>query len=186
MQMNRGKGANKRTLQDGIWTDLLLLEEILERLAGITRARNVLGGNSRAVLGSRRRRIFFDGRAEFVKSAIVPLIFAGNAFGNGLHAFKARGRIKVRTLFAGVELETAFRALPLGIESLLQNRAAIRTTRARDGAHHSRRPRPNLFLSRMAFGRPFLFFLGLFGAHVAPLLILPLQWEPPGENYIIR
>lgn len=115
----------KRTLQEGMWTDFLLFEEILERLAGVTRARNMLSGNRRAVLGSRRRRIFFDGGAEFVKSAIVPLVFAGNAFGNGLHAFKARGRIKVRALFAGVELETAFRAFAFGIESLLENRAAI-------------------------------------------------------------
>jgi hypothetical protein len=164
----------------------LLLKKILERLAGVAGARNVLGGNSWTRLGSRRRGIFFDGRAKFVKPAIVALILAGNTFENRLHAFKSRRRVEVRALFAGVKLESAFRAFAFGIETLLQDSAAIGTSRARDGANHTRRPRPDLFLSRMAFGRPFLFLLGLFGAHVAPLLILPLQWEPPGENYIIR
>jgi hypothetical protein len=164
----------------------LLLEQILERLAGVARARNVLGGNGRARLGSRGRGIFFDRRAKFVKPAIVSLILAGNAFGNGLHAFKSRGRIKVRALFAGVELESAFRTFAFRIEPLLQNSTAIRASRPRDGADHPRCSRPDLFVSRMALGRPFLFFLGLFGTHVAPLLILPLQWEPPGETYIIR
>jgi len=164
----------------------LFLKKILERLAGVAGTRNVLGGNSWTRLRSRRRGIFLDGGAKFVKSAIVLLILAGNAFGNWLHAFKSRGCIEVRALFAGMKLETTFRAFAFGIESLLQNRSAIRTSRARDGADHSRRPRPDLFLSRMAFGRPFLFLLGLFGAHIAPLPILPLQWEPPGENYIIR
>ena len=146
----------------------------------------MLGGNSGTRLRSRRRGIFFDGGAKFVKPAIVLLILAGNAFGNRLHAFKSRGRIEIRALFAGVKLETAFRAFAFRIESRLQNGAAIGTSRASDRADHSRRPRPDLFLSRMAFGRPFLFLLGLFGAHIAPLPILPLQWEPPGENYIIR
>jgi hypothetical protein len=164
----------------------LLLKEILERLAGVAGARNVLGGNRWSGHGSRRRGILFDGCAEFVKPAIVPLILAGNAFENRLHAFKSRGRVEVRALFAGVKLESAFRAFAFRIETLLQNSSAIGTSRARDGADHARRPRSDLFLSRMAFGRPFLFLLGLFGAHVAPLLILPLQWEPPGENYIIR
>src|SRR6202007_2289724 len=102
----------------------------------------------------------------------------GNPFGNSLHGCQSRGRIEVRALLAGMKFESAFRAFALGIETLLQNRAAIRTSRPRDGADHSRRPRSDLFLAWMAFGRPFLFFLGLFGAHVAPLLILPLQWEP--------
>jgi hypothetical protein len=38
-----------------------------------------------------------------------------------------------------------------------------------------------LLLPGMAFGRPFLFFLGLFGAHVAPLLILPIQGNLQGR-----
>lgn len=103
----------------------LFLKKILERLAGVAGARNVLGGNSWTSLGSRRRGIFLDGGAKFVKPAIVLLILAGNALGNRLHAFKSRGCIEVRALFARVKLETAFRAFALRIESLLQNSAAI-------------------------------------------------------------
>ena len=164
----------------------LFLEQILERLARVARARNVLGGNGGSCLGSRGRGIFFNRRAKLIKPAIVPLILAGNAFGDGLHAFKSRSRVKVCALFAGVELESAFRALAFRIETLLQNGSAIRTSRSCNGADHARCSRPDLLVARMALGRPFLFLLGLFGTHVAPLLILPLQWEPPGENYIIR
>src|SRR5258705_9425864 len=103
----------------------LFLKKILERLAGVAGARNVLGGNCRTRLRSRRRGIFFDGGAKFVKPAIVLLILAGNSLRNRLHAFKSRGRIKIRALFAGVKLESAFRAFAFRIESLLQNSAAI-------------------------------------------------------------
>ena len=103
----------------------LLLKEILECLSSVAGTRNVLGGNSWTRLGSRRRRIFFDGRAKFVESAIVLLILAGNTFENRLHAFKSRGRIEVRALFAGVKLESAFRAFAFRIETLLQNSAAV-------------------------------------------------------------
>jgi hypothetical protein len=36
-----------------------------------------------------------------------------------------------------------------------------------------------LILSRVAFRRPFHFFLGRVGTHVALLVILPLQRKPP-------
>ena len=103
----------------------LLFKEILECLSSVAGARNVLGGNRWSRLGSRRRGIFFDRRAKFVKPAIVLLILARNAFGNRLHAFKARGRVKVGALFAGVKLESAFRAFAFRIETLLQNSAAV-------------------------------------------------------------
>src|SRR5258706_10587549 len=104
---------------------ILFLKKILERLAGVAGARNALGGNSWTRLRSRRRGILFDSGAKFVKLAIVLLILAGNAFGNRLHAFKSCGRIEVRALFAGMKLESAFRAFAFRIESLLQNSAAI-------------------------------------------------------------
>lgn len=124
MQIQRIPDARKNNWIEGS-TINLLLKEILERLAGVARARNVLGGNSGTGLRGRRRRIFFDGRAKFVKSAVVLLILAWNALGNRLHAFKARGCIEVRALFARVKLEPAFRALAFWIEALLQNSAAI-------------------------------------------------------------
>ena len=57
----------------------------------------------------------------------------------------------------------------------LQHGAAIRTSRSRDGADHTRRSGSDLILMRPAFRRALLFLLGLVGTHVAPLLILPLQ-----------
>src|SRR6266404_1983461 len=103
----------------------LFLKKILERLAGVAGTRNVLGGNSWTRLRSRRRGIFLDGGAKFVKSAIVLLILAGNSLGNRLHAFQSLRRVEIRALFAGVKLESAFRAFAFRIESLLQNSAAI-------------------------------------------------------------
>src|SRR3977135_2288692 len=163
----------------------LLLKEILERLAGIAGARNVLGGRRWSRSGSRRSSILFNRGAKFVEPAIVALVLAGDAFRNRLHAFKPRGRIKISALLAGVQLESALRALSFRIESRLQNGAAIGTSRASDRADHARCSRSDLFLTGMAFGRPFLFFLGLLGTHVATLLILPLQGNLRGVNSII-
>ena len=160
----------------------LLLKEVLEGLAGVARTGNVLGGSGRSRNGSRRRRIFFNRRAKFVEPAIVPLILAGDAFQNRLHAFKSRGRIKIGALLAAMQLESALRALAFRIETRLQNGAAIRTSRARDCPHHARRARSNLFLPGMAFGRPFLFLLGLVRTHIAPLFILPLQGNLRGDE----
>jgi hypothetical protein len=159
----------------------LLLKEIVEGLAGVAGTRNMLGGNRWPRHGSRRGGVFFNGGAKFVELAIVLLVLARDAFRNRLHAFKSRGRIEIGALLAGMQLERALRALAFGVETRLQNGAAIRASRARDGAHHARRARSNLFLSGMAFGRPFLFFLGLFGTHVAPLLILPIQGNLRGR-----
>ena len=103
----------------------LLLKKILERLAGIAGTRYRRGGDSWRRHGSRRSGIFFDRRAKFVKTAVVHLILAGNAFRNRLHAFKSRCRIEVRALLAAVQVESAFRALAFRIESWLQDSAAI-------------------------------------------------------------
>src|SRR6202035_33091 len=130
---------------------------------------------------SRRRGVFFNGGAKFVELAIVPLVLARDALRNRLHAFKTRGGVKIRALLAAMQLEGTLRTLAFGVETRLQHGAAIRASRARDGAYHARRARSNLFLSGMAFGRPFLFFLGLFGAHVAALLILPFQGNLRGR-----
>jgi hypothetical protein len=159
----------------------LFLEKILKCLAGIAGTRNVPGGNRWSRNGGRGRRIFFDRGAEFVEPAIVPLVLARNAFGNRLHAFKSRARIEIRALLAGMQFVSALRTLPFRIETGLQHGAAIRASRTRDGADHARRARSDLILSRVAFWRPFLFFLGLVGrAHVAPLPILPLQMNLRG------
>src|SRR6202165_4446353 len=117
----------------------LFLEQVLERLTGVAGTRNVLGGNRWAWSRSRRRRIFFNRRAKFVEPAIVPLILARDAFRDRLHAFKSRGRIKIGALLAGMQLESALRALAFRIETRLQNGPAIRASRARDRRSEERR-----------------------------------------------
>jgi hypothetical protein len=75
-----------------------------------------------------------------------------------------------------MKLEGATRTLAFGIETRLQNSAAIRAARASDRANHARGSGPDLFLAWMTFVMlTFFFFLGLVGALVAPVLILPVQ-----------
>jgi hypothetical protein len=166
----------------------LFLEKVLECLAGIRRTRRALSGNRRSCNGSRGRGILFDRRPKFVERAIVPLVLARNALRNRLHAFESRSRVKIGALLAAVQFISAPRALAFRVETRLQHAAAIRTSRARDRTDHARRARSDLVLSRVAFGRPFLFFLGLVRTrtHVAVLLILPLQGNLRWETYIIR
>lgn len=160
----------------------LFLEKVLECLAGIVGTRNAFDGNRGSCNGSRWRGILFDRRAKFVERAIVPLVLARNALRNRLHAFESRSRVKISALLAAVQFESAPRALAFRVETRLQHGAAIRTSCARDRTDHARRARSDLVLSRVAFGRPFLFFLGLVGTHVAPLLILPLQGNLRGGD----
>jgi hypothetical protein len=81
-----------------------------------------------------------------------------------------------------MQLESAARALPFRIETLLQHGATIGAARASDRAHHARRSRSDLFLSWMAFVMlTFFFFLGLVGTLVAPVFILPVQGNLRGD-----
>jgi hypothetical protein len=159
----------------------LFLEKIFKCLAGIEWPRRSFRGSRRMGRGRRWRRILLDGGTKFIEGAIVSLVFSGNSFRHGLHALETRGGIEIGALFARVQFKRAFRALPFRVKARLQHRATIGAARARDGADHSRRARPNLILSRVAFRRPPLFFLGLVGTHVALLLVLPLQRNLQGD-----
>jgi hypothetical protein len=154
---------------------LLFFEEVLERLTGVTGMRSTFRGGRRTGHGCGRRSVLLDRGAELVEGAVVSLVLRRNPLRDGLHAFESRGGIEKGALFAAVQIEPATWAFAFGIETRLQHRSAIRASRARDCANHSRRARPDLFLSGTTLRRPFFFFLGLVGTHVAPLLILPLQ-----------
>src|SRR5258708_20456570 len=81
-----------------------------------------------------------------------------------------------------MQLETATRALPFRVETLLEHGAAIRTARSSNRANHARCSRPDLFLPWMAFVvRTFFFLLGLVGTLIAPVLILPVQGNLRGD-----
>jgi len=121
--MNSSASLASDTTKDGE----LFLEQIFKRLAGVV-------GPDRTKTSRRRRRrnghgsgsrILLDGRAERVEGAVVSSIFLGNALGYRSCALKLRRSVKVRTLFAAMELETATRASCLRIKASLQNGAAI-------------------------------------------------------------
>ena len=78
----------------------LLLEQIIEGCAGV----GGLGGGGRG-------GFFFGGDTNRVERAVVLHIFARDAFGNGLHALETLGGIEVGALLAGMQFETALRAV---------------------------------------------------------------------------
>src|SRR5438105_6885698 len=161
----------------------LFFEQVVKRLASI---RGPAGGKPSG--GWRRRngyrgrsRILFDCGAGRIKGALVSGIFPGNALRYRAGALKLRGGVEVRTLLAAMELEATARASSLRIKPGLQHGAAIGAARPRDRAHHSRSPRPDLFLPRAIFRWTLFFLFRGIGLHVAPMTILPLQKLPPAE-----
>jgi len=155
----------------------LFLEQVVKCLASIVRPD---GGKTsrwrcRRNRYGRWRSIFLDSRAKRVEGAVVSSVFFGNALRYRPGAFELCRRVEVGALFAGMELETAAGASPLGIKPGLQNGTAIRTTRACYGSHHSGSPRTNLLLMRTMFWWALLFLFGAIRIHVAPVAILPLQ-----------
>lgn len=165
----------------------LFFEQVVKRLASI-----VGPAGRKASRGWRRRngyrgrsRILLDGGAECVESAVVSGIFLSNALRYGAGALELRGGVEIRTLLAAVKLEAAARTSSLGIKPGLKHGAAIGTPRPRNCAHHSRSPRPDLFLARAMFGWTLFFLFRGIGLHVAPVAILPLQKLPPGDVLMI-
>ena len=128
-----------------------------------------------------RGGVLLYGRSKFVKCTIIALIFSGNLFRDGLHAFEARGSIEIGALFAAMQLERTTRTFAFGVKAGLQHGTAIRAAGASNCANHARGSRPYLFLSWVAFMRTFFFFLGLVGMLVAPMFILPVQGNLRGD-----
>jgi hypothetical protein len=119
----------------------LLLEEVFEGLAGVGRtAGNGLrkgGCDLRGLLIGRGRSVLFDGGAELVELAIVFAVFGGNAFRDGLRAFKLRAGIEEAALFAAVEFGVALGTGAVGIEAGREDRAAIGAAGTGYGADHT-------------------------------------------------
>jgi len=84
----------------------LLLEEVLEGLAGVVvTRRGSRGGRGVALLRVRSGGgVFLHGGAEFVKGAVVLGVLGGDALGNRLGALKLRGAIEETTLLAAMQL----------------------------------------------------------------------------------
>ena len=169
----------------------LLLEEILEGLAGVVgargRGRHGTGcGGLRVGSGS---GIFFDGHTKFIKGAVVAGIFRGNTLGDGLHAFKLRAGIEEAALLAAVELEVALGAGTVGVKTGGENSTAIGTSGPSNSADHARRARPKL-IGATRPARWGLFFvrsfalLALFGIAVTAVTILSIHkyLRPPATT----
>jgi hypothetical protein len=141
----------------------LFLEEIFEGLTGVRRtAGNGLrksGGDLRGLLIGGGRSVLFDGGAEFVKLAIIFAVFGGDAFRDGLRAFKLRAGIEEAALFAAMKLSVALGTSAAGIETGREDCSAIGATSASDGADHAGRARAEMIvlsagtaLGRLTFG----------------------------------
>lgn len=170
--------------RDSVWRELFL-EKIVECFAGVVRT----NGRETPRRGCRRSahsggsRILLDCGAKRIESAIVSSVLLGDALRYRAGALELSSGIEVSALFAAVQFETATGALAAGIETWLQDGAAIRAPRARDRPYHSRSPWADLFLPRAILrGTLFLFLRGI-GIHVAPVAVLPVQKLPPWEYF---
>ena len=79
----------------------LLLEQILKRLPRIVGASHAFAG-----------RLFLERNAHGIKRAVILFVFRRDPLWDWLVAFETAGGIEVLALFAGVQIESAFRTLP--------------------------------------------------------------------------
>jgi hypothetical protein len=158
----------------------LFLKEVLEGLARVQGT----GGSQRSlrdIVGlriARGSRIFFYGGAEAVEGAIVFYVFGSDTFGYWLRALKSRASVKEAALFAAVELELAFGAGTLGIESGGKDSTAVGAAGASDRANHARGARAELIRPAGASGRRLLrplFFFFAFRVAIAAVIVLTIH-----------
>jgi hypothetical protein len=108
-----------------------VFEQIIERRTRVIGAPTPLAGC-----------FFFYHHADGIERAVVAFIFGRDSGGNGLIALEAAGWIEVFALFAGVQVETAFRALSDWVRKILQQRTAFRAAGDGPRAWHVDRPGP--------------------------------------------
>ena len=158
----------------------LLLEEVLEGLAGVVVARRRWrrGGSALLRVGGGGSVLLYCG-AKFVELAGVLGVLGRDALGDWLRAFKLGAAIEEAALLATVQLEGALGTLTVGIETTAEDGAAIGTARAGDGADHARGARAELIgartaLRRLAVMRAVLLLL-LFRVAIAAVIILSIH-----------
>jgi hypothetical protein len=86
-----------------------VFEKIIKRRARIIRTLTGFAG-----------RFFFYHHSDGIERTVVAFVFGRDSGGDWLIAFEAAGWIEVFALFAGVQVETAFRALSDWIREILQ------------------------------------------------------------------
>src|SRR5712664_1696942 len=162
------------------WACDLLLEEVLEGLAGVVVARRGRrGGVSPLLCVGGWRGIFFHGGTKFVEGAVVLGVLGRDALWDRLRALKLRAAVEEAALFATVQLESAFGTLAVGVKATGEHCAAIGAAGAGHGADHARRSRAELVgartaLRRLAVMRAFLFVL-LFRVAITAVTILSIH-----------
>src|SRR5258706_2166330 len=154
-----------------------VFKKIIKRRARIIRALTALA-----------RSFFFHHHADGIKRALVAFVFGRDSGGNWLIAFEAARRVKMFALFAGVEVESAFWALPDRIGGSLQQRAAFRTPGNGSCSGHVHRTRSEgVFSFRLRRGLLELFFWSATGILVSALAIFAVGQEvPPCGTLILR
>src|SRR5258706_4320251 len=119
----KGKDSSPRAAR-------LLLEQILKRLPRIVGASHAFA-----------RRLFLDRNTHGIKRAVVLFVFRGDPLRDWLVTFETAGRIKVLTLFAGVQVESAFRTLSDWVSNRLQQRPTLSAAGYGARSRHIQRPR---------------------------------------------
>ena len=172
--------------REGRFEPALLFEEVFEGLAGVARTRRRRSGGAGGLHVRSGRRVFFDGHAEFIEGAVVLGIFGGNALPNRLRAFELRAGVEEAALLAAMELELAFGAFAVGIETGGENGTAVRAAGAGNRSDHARRAGAELIgTTRSARWRLFfvraLALLTLFRIAVTAMTILAIhkRLRPP-------
>ncbi len=108
----------------------LLLEEIFKCLARVIRTLAALAGS-----------FLLKHHAHGIEGTIVALVLGRDPCGNRLVAFETARRVEVLALLAGVEFETALRALGHGLGKILQQGAALRAAGDGTSPRHVKRAR---------------------------------------------
>jgi len=192
--MGRGGRHGRSEAHSQKWLCHLLLEKVLEGLAGVVVARRGRrGGRSSLLRVGGWRGVFLHGGAKFVEGAVVLRVLGGDALRNRLRAFKLRAAVEETALLATVQLESALGTLAVGVKAAGEHCAAIGAARARDGADHARRSRAKLIgartaLLRLAVVRPFLLVL-LFRVAIPAVTILSIHKRlrtPKGARQFAR
>ncbi len=174
---NADSGAKQHSQE---WLCYLLLEEVLEGLAGVVVARRRGGGCGSSLLRvGGRGGILLYGRAKLVELAGVLGVLGRDALGDGLRALKLGAAVEEAALLATVQLEGALGTLAVGVEATAEHGAAIGTACAGDGADHARGARAELIgartaLRRLAVMRAVLLLL-LFRVAIAAVIILSVH-----------
>src|SRR5882672_7763636 len=158
----------------------LLLEEVLEGLAGVVVARwRWRRGCSALLRVGGGGGVLLHGGAKFVELTGILGVFGGNALGNGLRTLKLCAAVEEAALLATVQLEGALGTLTVGVKATAEHGAAIGATRTSDGADHAGGARAELIgaraaLWRLAVMRTVLLLL-LFRVAIAAVIILSIH-----------